>query len=313
MFDIKKGVNLGGWMSQCDYSDDRLLNFITEKDIEKIASWGLDHVRLPVDYNVIQNNDLSIKKEGYALVGKAVELAKKHGLKIVIDLHKTLGYSFDKDEKEAGFFDNEKYQENFYKVWEEFAKLFGKMNDTVYFELLNEVTNQSYIDPWNRIWKTCVKRIRAFAPDSYIIVGSYNYNAVSTVKYLERATDDKIVYNFHCYEPFKFTHQGAHWTDQIDQKARVSFEESGTTTQYFEEMFKDAIDKAKEDNVNLYCGEYGVIDVAKPEDALSWFKVINTVFEKYGIGRSAWSYKEMDFGLSDERMDKVRDELIKHL
>ena len=27
---IQKGVNLGGWFSQCDYSEDRLNNFITE-------------------------------------------------------------------------------------------------------------------------------------------------------------------------------------------------------------------------------------------------------------------------------------------
>ena len=29
-----KGVNLGGWMSQCDYSFERLDGFITDKDIE---------------------------------------------------------------------------------------------------------------------------------------------------------------------------------------------------------------------------------------------------------------------------------------
>ena len=37
------------------------------------------------------------------------------------------------------------------------------------------------------------------------------------------------------------------------------------------------------------------------------------LFEKYGIARSAWSYKEMDFGLSDERLDDVRSELLQYL
>ena len=37
------------------------------------------------------------------------------------------------------------------------------------------------------------------------------------------------------------------------------------------------------------------------------------VFEKYGIGRAAWSYKEMDFGLIDEHMDPVREEVIREL
>ena len=33
-----RGVNLGGWMSQCDYSDERLDSFITEDDFAMCAS-----------------------------------------------------------------------------------------------------------------------------------------------------------------------------------------------------------------------------------------------------------------------------------
>lgn len=31
------GVNFGGWYSQCDYSLDRLNNFITEEDFKNVA------------------------------------------------------------------------------------------------------------------------------------------------------------------------------------------------------------------------------------------------------------------------------------
>ena len=50
-----RGVNLGGWLSQCDYSAERMDNFITEADFCDIASLGFDLVSIPVDYNVIQN------------------------------------------------------------------------------------------------------------------------------------------------------------------------------------------------------------------------------------------------------------------
>ena len=63
----------------------------------------------------------------------------------------------------------------------------------------------------------------------------------------------------------------------------------------------------------LYCGEYGVIDLAEHEDALKWFKAINTAFDRLGISRAAWSYKKMDFGISDSRMDNIRSEIIKYL
>ena len=57
----------------------------------------------------------------------------------------------------------------------------------------------------------------------------------------------------------------------------------------------------------------GVIENASPEDTLSWYKAISAVFSAHGIGRAAWSYRRMNFGLSDERLDGVRDELIKCL
>ncbi len=51
----KKGVNLGGWLSQCgnNYNKEHYDTFITEKDLETIKQWGLDHVRVPVDAEVI--------------------------------------------------------------------------------------------------------------------------------------------------------------------------------------------------------------------------------------------------------------------
>ena len=56
-----------------------------------------------------------------------------------------------------------------------------------------------------------------------------------------------------------------------------------------------------------------MIEEATPEDTVRWFRTINEVFEKHQIARSAWSYRQMNFGMSDERLDGVRDELIKYL
>ena len=82
---------------------------------------------------------------------------------------------------------------------------------------------------------------------------------------------------------------------------------------FFEELFAPAVRKAQQEGTDLYCGEYGVIDVVPPEEALPWFRAIHAVFEKYGIARSVWSYRNMDFGLADQRMDGVRKELLRYL
>ena len=305
-----RGVNLGGWMSQCDYSLERLNNFITEKDIAAITSWGVDHVRLPLDYNVLENENGTYKPENFARIAKAYDWCRANGLNMVLDLHKTAGYSFDVGEKEAGFFDSATYQERFYRLWEEIARNFGQHSDHIAFELLNEVTDPGFIGAWNRISLECIRRIRVIAPDALILVGSYWNNSADAVKDLAAPADSRVIYNFHCYSPMPFTHQGAPWVPALDQSARPSFDESGIPANFFDKAFASAIRAAEENNTCLYCGEYGVIDRATPEDTVKWYRTIHSTFEKYGISRCAWSYKQMDFGLSDSRLDGVRDQLI---
>lgn len=310
---FKKGVDLGGWLSQCDYSTERLDHFIEETDFAKIASWGVDHVRLPFDFNIVQKEDGSFMEDGFVRIQKAIDWSKKYGLKIVLDLHKTKGFSFDAGEKESGFFDSKKLQEGFYALWEEMAKRFGTDTDYVAFELLNEITDKEFSEAWNRISTECIKRIRKITPDVLILWGSYWNNSPDAVQDLPAPLDDKVIYNMHCYDPLKFTHQGATWTEQIIPEERYSFDELQIDANYFKERFASAVETAKKYNTALYCGEYGVIDIVTPEDTVKWYKAIHEAFEELGIGRSAWSYKEMDFGLSDERLSGVLGELVNYL
>ena len=174
----QKGVNLGGWFSQCDYSEDRFNNFITEDDFKELTSWGLDHLRLPVDYNLVETEDGQYKEEGFARIKRALELGHKYGFNMILDLHKTAGYSFDPGEKQSGFFGNEALQERFYRLWEEFAKRFGGYGDKVAFELLNEVVDKEDGAVWAEIAPKCVERIRAYAPTTDILIGGYWHNSV---------------------------------------------------------------------------------------------------------------------------------------
>ena len=336
----KKGINLGGWLSQCRHTYDHYDSFIKEADIKTISEWGLDHVRVPVDYNLIQDDAGNYIEKGYGYIDKAIEWCGKYGINMILDIHKTYGFSFDRHDGENGFFENPAYQERFIRMWEIFAEKYGNIGERVAFELLNEVTDQAYIKTWNDIIRRTIERIRRKAPKVKILIGSYWNNHVSAVKDLDPPYDENIVYNFHCYEPLIFTHQGAPWIDVMPHDLRLPFkmtykqykdacrpisenwvrdffvpgsEDDMIDSTYFEEQFKSAIDAAEKNNAPLYCGEYGVIELAENKDVIEWFKTINEVFTKYNIGRAAWSYRRMDFGISDSRLDSVRDELLKYL
>ena len=334
-----KGVNLGGWLSQYALYDERHFDtFITEKDIAYIASLGFDHVRVPVDYQVLEDDDGIEKPEGMARLENCYALLRKYGLNMVIDLHACYGYTFDplvKSDKTA-FFYNEAQQERFLHLWKRIAMRFGREAEHVAFEPLNEVESDTVKDEWNALIRKYMQVIRPFAPETYIITGGVWNNHVETVRWLDEPYDDRVVYNFHCYEPIVFTHQGAYWIDTMPRNFRTSYpktldeyrEEASRTLKnggavetavhnpgpaFFEEIFSSALEKAEKYNALLYCGEYGTIDLADNESKLRWLKDIHAVFKKFGIGHALWNYKEKDFGLTDERFAGIREAFIRIL
>ncbi len=327
-----KGVNLGGWLSQCQYSKEHFDTFITERDIEIISRWNVDHVRVPVDYNIFETENGDVIESGYDYIGNCIKWCRQYKLNMILDLHKAAGYSFDEGEKESGFFESEKYQERFYSLWERLAKTFGSNSDMLAFELLNEVVDRSVCDKWNSISYECIKRIRKYTPDIKILVGGYWNNSVMAVKDLAAPYDNNIVYNFHCYDPLVFTHQGAYWIPEMPSDFRCNFEgtlqslkdkseelmptrtsgfEKVTNLMrkigpdYFLELFKEAYETAEKAGISLYCGEYGVIGLAEEKEAARWFSAIHQAFDYYHIGRAAWNYKLMDFDISGKHMEYI--------
>ena len=336
----KKGVNLGGWLSQCgagNYTDERFNNFITEDDFAKIASWGADHVRVPIDYNVIQNDDGSFIESGFAHIDRCIEWCKKYGLKMVLDLHKACGYVFD-DKTYCQFFYNEELQDIFVRLWQELARRYAKYSAFVAFELLNEITAKETAEIWNRIADRTIRAIREISADVRIIIGGYFNSSIEGLLLLDKPADENIVFTFHCYSPMIFTHQSGYWVENmpsdysiaypgtVDEYRRESnavfnknydnefdYEGNLIDSSFFERQFRTALDVSEKYNVPLYCGEYGVIDKADPESAVKWFADIHAAMEKFNIARAVWSFKEMDFGLVDEHYDGYLAEIVKYL
>lgn len=329
---FESGVNLGGWLSQCNHTKERYDTFIGEEDLKRISGWGMDHVRVPIDYELIEKENGDLKEEGFFYIDRCIEWCRKYHLNMVIDLHKTKGYSFDKGENEQGFFEDEDLQEQFLHLWKKLASRYGKLDNMLAFELLNEVVAPEVSKQWNNIIRRTVQAIREYSKNIKIIVGGVCNNSVTTVKYLDAPYDENIVYNFHCYEPLIFTHQTANWVENmpsgfhieypntieaykkagmlINRNFNDCFQVDGVSTmgpEFFESIFKEAIIKAEENNAMLYCGEYGVIDQADAKSTLRWFEDINKIFAKYGIGHAVWNYREKDFGICGSHYKAVVD------
>ena len=338
---FQKGVNLGGWISQYYRRDEEYFNtFITEEDIEEIAALGFDHVRVPVDYNVLEDEEGNVLEAGFNHLEDCRRWCADRGLNMLIDLHECYGYSFDplKDMDRRAFFYDEALQARFLNLWREIAERFKDHADQIAFEPLNEIVLYDVAQAWNDLAGRYIKLMRSIIPDCRLVIGGVCYNSVLTVPLLDLPTTEGIIYNFHCYEPLIFTHQGAYWVDGMPEDFRIGYprtlEEYRQTggilsadlggavftegireigEAFFEDIFAPAIEKAAKDDVPLYCGEYGVIDLADNADKLRWLKDIHAVMNKHGIGRALWTYKERDFGMQDEQFADIREEFIRIL
>ena len=301
---LHRGINLGGFLSQCEHSMSHYESFIGEEDILKIAAMGFDHVRLPVDYEVFEREDGTPIPEGYALVTRVLNWCRKAGLDVVLDLHRAYGYDFN----DAGN---------------------GEKNSL----FTSEACRQRFVDLWIRI--ATMSAIRSITRDTPVIYGGIQWNSVKTLKLLDRPTYDNVIFTFHFYEPLLFTHQKAYWVPAMDPKETISYPESmpyycgkskklgvqGEVVtkaksktmgpEFIREMVEEAVLAAKNAGVPLYCGEFGVIDRAPVRDTLNWFRDVDQVFREYSIGCAVWSYKEMDFGITGSHYDPIREELLK--
>lgn len=334
---LQIGVNLGGWISQYPvYSHRHFKTFITAHDIKRIADWGVDHIRLPLDYPVLEDDRKPgvYKESGFEYIESCLSWCEENGLRLILDLHKAPGYSFDALD-ESSLFGSPALQDRFLDLWQAMAKRFAdRMDDTLAFEMLNEVVLPES-GPWNLLIKRVVARIRLNDPRRLIIIGGNHYNAPDELRNLEVLDDPNILCTFHFYAPLTVTHQKAPWVpalvqfnQQVDypgqaiglepflkanpgHRARLGTEAGRRfDVSYLESVLQPALESAQRFGQTIYCGELGVYDRAPLTTRLNWTRDVIALLSEHGIGYALWTYKNLDFGLVDKDGQIVSQELI---
>jgi aryl-phospho-beta-D-glucosidase BglC (GH1 family) len=334
----RSGINLGGWISQCNYKKEHVTSFINREDVKKIASWGLDHIRLPFDYIMLEddNNPFSYKEDGFGIIDKLLGWCKEASLNLVLDMHNAPGYAFGNNPRDNIIFTDETTQKRFVSLWQEMAKRYKNEKDNVVFELLNEIVD-AHGQAWNKIARKAIEGIRCIDTERYILLGGPNYNSAEGLDSLEIWDDERVLYNFHFYEPFLFTHQRASWTqlknvnvnqpypgkiegidklisiNQIPEQYKSLTADTVFDKTFLEQKLAPAIAFAKRTNKELYCGEYGAIDHTDLNSRINYLQDTNELFEKYRIGRACWTYKGMNFTAIDKNSNPVSEKLVKAL
>lgn len=322
------GIGIGGWLT--NYKRFKFIpselrtvispgdiehfnTFMTSKDIESIASWGMDHIRFPFDYLVIEDEDKPqvYKEDGFRYLDECLSWCKRAGLNVIFDLHKAAGASCD-FASEVSIVDDSGLRRRFIGLWCEMARRYRSEGDNVAFELLNEIAVE-HDHSWNALIKDAVAAIRFIDPKRKIVVGCNRYNSVPRLKALDVLDDDNIIYTFHCYEPMEFTHQRAvimpviasfnmymKYPSEIEPyRAYRRFAKAKTDPYagfdrmdraFMEHWLEPAIEFLRKHNRPLYCGEFGVIRHCDIVSRENYYRDLIAICDANGIGHCAWNY-----------------------
>ncbi|MBU1097612.1 MAG: cellulase family glycosylhydrolase [Bacteroidetes bacterium] len=239
-------------------------NYVREIDIEKLAEWGFNSIRLPMHYNKLTNlnNDDTYYEEGFARIDALLEWCKKNNLYLILDLHAAPGGQSDEgisdyNPSKPSLWESETNKQITIKLW---RKLAERYKDEPYiggYDLLNEPKwdlgpgnvplRQLYIDITNAIREVDKK---------HIIFAEGNWYATDFGG-LTPPWDNNMVYSFHRY-------WGGNNLDAINYLLTLR----------------------NNTNVPLWLGETG-------ENSNNWFKDCVALMEENDIGWAWWPHKKI--------------------
>ena len=315
---FSRGVNITGWFQA---SGPRQIQFsqYSKKDFENIKSLGCDAIRLPVNlfHMTSGNPGYTIDPLFLSMLDQALDWAEELKLYLIIDNHTSDDLASQNPNLETALV----------KVWTQLANRYKDRSDYILYEIMNEPNGSAMTTAkWGQIQQSAINAIRLSDNRHTIIVGGAGYNSYNELAALPVYTDNNLIYTFHFYDPFVFTHQGASWpSPSMVSLANVPFPYNASTmpavpsdlvgtwvgsalNNYKNEgtvaKVKSLIDIAvafrTARNIKLYCGEFGVyIPNSKNTDRCFWYSEVRKYLEEKNIAWTIWDYKG-GFGLFEK-------------
>lgn len=332
---LARGINLPFWFWYAPETSETIDGRFSDDDFALIRDLGFTFVRVPIDLEFVMDAgapDL-LRSEGLAHLDRGLDRLLAHDLAVVIDVHSTSLADSDASNY-SGKLEDPAFVETFIAFWRAFAaQLSVRDPERVILEPMNEPVFYDDPDAWPPIQARLLAAIREAAPEHTLIATGARWSGLDTLTALEPLDDPNIIYNFHFYEPFYFTHQGAGWSsDDVEPMRGVPYPSSPAAVepavarqrdpqvqallrQYGEERWDaddvaqrigQAVDWAARHRVRLMCNEFGVYSVyAPPVDRARWIEDVRTALEGYGIPWAMWEYDE-GFGLVQRDGQSVR-------
>ena len=295
---ILRGINLGGWMLQEPYLfqftgaadsqhefKEKLVefigqentdnfynawyeNFITQGDVDSLASYGFNSVRLPMHYDLFT---LPIQEEpivgentwldlGFYMVDNLLDWCETNNMYLILDLHAAPGgQGFGSDINDynpnlPSLWESEENKNKTIALWGKLAERYADEPWIGGYDLLNETHWDLAENELRNFYIDVTNEIRQFDQSHIIFIEGNGY--ANDFSGLTPPWDENMVYSFHKYWSFNDSLEWVTWI-------------------------------RNEYGVPLWMGEGG-------ENSNQWFTEAIKMFEDNYIGWAFWPWKKLE-------------------
>lgn len=246
-------------------------NYISQEDIDRIKAMGFNSVRVPIHWKFFTQDN----SEGFQLLDRLVQWAKKDQIYIIIDLHCApggqTGTNIDDSYGYPWLYLSPEAQKQTTEIWRRIAAHYSREPIVLGYDLLNEPIPHypqlrrfdGDLEPLYRMIATAIRQVDG---NHVLILGGAQWD--SNFKVFGKPFDKNVMYTFHKY-----------WTATDVSVIREYLE--------FRDKYK----------VPIWLGESG-------ENNDQWITAFVKTLEENHVGWCFWPYKKMNASSSVVTFDQ---------
>ncbi len=179
---------------------------IRADDMTRIAQAGFDTVRVPINWAAHTEDaaPYQIDPAFLARIDEVVRQGLAAGLNVIVNVHHYNALNEDPDLHEP----------RLEAIWQQISRRYADWPEGLIFEPVNEphsAMTYAHVDALNR---RILADIRRTNPTRWVVLGGGHWGHFIGLEKSNPPFDPRVVTTFHFYDPFEFTHQGAHWTSE---------------------------------------------------------------------------------------------------
>lgn len=258
----------------------------TENTYRELSELGFNSVRFYLNYTYFESDrsPYQYKESGFEWLDENIAWAKKYGMGIILNMHYPQGGYQSQGNGMALWLETE-YQNRLTSLWKEIATRYADEPTIWGYGLLNEPvvpvrdTMEETILQYKNLMNKLITTVRKASPNQAIFVEKlcgardtagenvdwqYFSKVANTMFTFD---DDNIVYEFHCYDPFSFTHQDAEWAGTLGKT--VTYPNNSIVSADYESYWVTSMaghtDKTESDwvffetDASALCPEYNIV------------------------------------------------------